>query len=214
MAVVTVAVIAVVPKAPAKDCLGVVRAFCHCQPQRLKQLPGVFADVPALFRKVRRAFVVRRPTDIHVTAAIVAAGVDGVVDTFQRRFDAVQVRPASCLVPLDCHCAILCSNQSIGCAQVGGFLFGVRGVAFKLKAERPAAPRCLALGLCGKGVKLKVRGVVPVGAAANAAFMDIGDGFGGRPRLNGVGAVTGLPENRDGLTTQLAFDTGAGFCGL
>ena len=207
-------VIAVVPKAPAKNGLCVVRAFGHCQPQGFKQGVCVLPDVPALFPKVRGAFVVGRPADVNVATAVVAAWLDVIKNAFQRCFDAVQVSPTARLVPLYFYGAILCGNQSIGGGKVGGAFLCVRGVAFKFQTEGPAAPRGLAFCLLGEGVVFKVRSIVAVWAASDTAFMDVCDGLGGGVGFYRVCGVTRDTKNSNGLSAQLAPDTGAGLCGL
>ena len=203
---------AVVSKSPAKNGLGVVRAFGHCQSQRLKQGLTVLPNFPALFPKVWGAFVVRRPTDVDMTAAIVAAGLDVFENAFQRCFDAVQVGPASCLMPFNSHRAILCGNEAVCGGQVGGAFLCVRGVAFKFKTEGPAAARGLAFCLRREGVAFKVRGVVAIRAAADATLMDVCDGLSRGVGFNGVCGVTWDAKNRYGLAAKFTPDTGAGLC--
>ena len=212
MAAVPIAVVAVVPKAAPKDCFGVVRASQHGRLQRVEQGSGVLPDVPQLLREARRGVVVGSPAYVNVTAAVVAARVDGLKDTLQGCFFPVKVSPGIHLVPLHLHGAIFGSNKSIGCGQVSGLFLAVRGVALELHGDCPAAARGLASGFCGKLAALKVRGVVAVAARADAALMNIRDGLCRCMRLDAVAARARYVKNRDGLAAHFAADTRAGFC--
>ena len=214
MAAILISAVAVEAEVAPKNCFGVVRAFQHGRLQRGKQGYGVLPNVPQLFRKIRGAVVVGRPANVNVTAAVVAAGVDGLKDTFKGCFLAVKVSPAVGLVPLHFYGAIFCRNKSISCAQIGGFFGAVFCIAFQLQRDGPAAARGLASGFCGEGAALKVCGVVAVSAKADTTFMHVCDGFRRCMRLDTVAARARYVKNRDGLAAHFAADTRAGFCSL
>ena len=214
VAAVLAAIVAVATKVAPENCFGVVRASQHGCLQRVEQGSGVLPNVPELFRKVRRGVVVGRPADVNVATAIVARRVNGVENALKGRLFAVKVGPGVDLVPLDLYGAILRSNQSIGCAQIGGLFLAVRGVALKLQGDGPSAARGLAGGFCGEGAALKVRGVVAVSAQADTTFMHVRDRLCWRVRLDAIARRAGILEKPDWLTAQLALDARAGFCSL